>query len=79
MAEKLRELYVEVGFQDDGAVRGLKQVDEKADDATDTTMGLQDALVALGGAAVLAAFKSLASESFAAYQELEKQQVLLRN
>ncbi len=79
MAEKLRELYVEVGFQDDGAVRGLKQVDEKADDATETTMGLQDALVALGGAAVLAAFKSLASESFAAYQELEKQQVLLKN
>lgn len=79
MAEKIKELYVELSAKTEELEKRLQQVEKKSEKAESTVDGLKGALEALGGAAVLNAMKNLAMESFAAYRELEKQQVLLKN
>lgn len=78
MSEIVRKIVGVFSFKDE-ASKDIKDVDKSMDGATDTALSMQGALAALGGVAVLAALKSLASVSLDAAAALETQQVRLKN
>jgi len=78
MPEVLRKIVGVFEFKDK-ASKDVEKVNDSMDAGTESAMSMQDALVALGGAAVIAALTALASASLEAYTALEEQQVRLKN
>lgn len=78
MAGSVREIYGTIKLKDE-ASKSIDKVDKSLDESTESAIGLQDALKALGGIAVIGAIKSLAGEFIEAFATLETQQTMLKN
>lgn len=78
MPEILRKIVGVFEFKDN-ASKEVDKVNDSMDEGIESAMGMQEAIVALGGAAALAALTALASASIEAATALEEQQVRLRN
>jgi len=74
----VRDIYGTLKIKDE-TKKPLNDFEKNTDESTESIVGMQDALKALGGVAVIGALKALAGEMITAFATLETQQTRMKN